>query len=182
MQVLLDRWLIQCQFHSKTLCSNFWIIHVEAWVARTDKDAVCHFRQNRNLCKAASFMKQTWTVTRLERKDKKRDYGVYAFCLLIILNSWIHMTTESLTNLQRVLYIHSLKKLDKCFSRCNDQSLSMNSPITLNIIWTDLIGFDCQLPLECKLHEDMELCLCFIIIIFFNYYHTPTLRTVPGTK
>lgn len=63
MQVLLYRWLMQCQFHSKTLCSNFWIIHIKSWVARTDKDEVCHFRQNRNLFKAASLMKQTWTVT-----------------------------------------------------------------------------------------------------------------------
>lgn len=55
--------IIQCRFHSKTLCSNFWVIHTRSWVARTDKDEVCHLRQNRNLFKAASFMKQTWTVT-----------------------------------------------------------------------------------------------------------------------
>lgn len=97
-QILLYRWLIQCQFHSKTLCSNFWIIHIESWVARTDKDVVCRSRQNTNLCKAASFMKQTWTVTRLERKDKKRDYGISAFCFFI-LNGWINMTTELVTDL-----------------------------------------------------------------------------------
>lgn len=55
--------IIQCRFHREALCSNIWIIHTRSQVARTAKDEVCHLRQNRNLFKAASFMKQTWTVT-----------------------------------------------------------------------------------------------------------------------
>lgn len=55
--------IIQCRVHSEALCSNNWIIHTRSRVARTGKDEVCHLRQNGNLFKAASFMKQTWTVT-----------------------------------------------------------------------------------------------------------------------
>lgn len=64
---------------TNTNCPHFYSISMESWAATTDADSVCHSRRNKNVLKAASFMKRTWncylpvheTVTVLREKKQQ---------------------------------------------------------------------------------------------------------------